>query len=36
VRFGWIDHLFLSIACLAVIAFFLFNGGGDEVEYRKG
>jgi len=26
VRFGWIDHLFLSIACLAVIAFYLLNG----------
>ena len=26
VRFGWIDHLFLTIACLAVIAFYLLNG----------
>ncbi|WP_186594767.1 hypothetical protein [Synechococcus sp. PROS-7-1] len=26
VRFGWIDHLFLTIACLAVIAFYLLTG----------
>ena len=25
-RFGWIDHLLLTIACLAVIAFYLLNG----------
>ena len=30
VRFGWIDHLFLTIACLAVIAFYLLTG--DEAE----
>ena len=32
VRFGWIDHLFLTIACLAVIAFYLLSG--DEAEAK--
>jgi len=30
VRFGWIDHLFRTIACRAVIAFYLLTG--DEAE----
>ena len=30
VRYGWIDHLFLAIACLAVLAFYLLNDAEDE------
>ena len=37
VRFGWIDHLFLTIACLAVIAFYLLNGGdAEDVDPKDG
>ena len=31
VRFGWIDHLVLAIACLAVLAFYLLNDAEDEL-----
>ena len=36
VRFGRIDHLFLSIACLAVIAFYLLNGDGAGASKDEG
>ena len=35
VRYGWIDHLFLSIACLAVLAFYLLNNGEDELAEQE-
>ena len=35
VRFGWIDHLFLSIACLAVLVFYLLKGDDGEAENPK-
>ena len=35
VRYGWIDHLFLSIACLAVLAFYLLNDGEDKLAEQE-
>ena len=35
VRFGWIDHLFLSVACLAVLIFYLLKGDDVEAEDPK-
>ena len=32
VRYGWIDHLFLAVACLAVLVFYLLNDEGDPVQ----
>ena len=35
VRYGWIDHLFLAIASLAVLAFYLLNDAEDELEEQE-
>ena len=35
VRFGWIDHLFLAIACLAVLAFYLLSDTEDELPEQE-
>ena len=32
VRYGWVDHLFLAIACLAVLAFYLLNDEEDPIQ----
>jgi len=32
VRYGWIDHLFLTVACLAVLAFYLLNDEEDSIQ----
>ena len=35
VRYGWVDHLFLAIACLAVLAFYLLNDAEDELAEQE-
>ena len=30
VQYGWVDHLFLAIACIAVLTFYLLNDAEDE------
>ena len=35
VQYGWVDHLFLAIACLAVLAFYLLNDAEDELPEQE-
>ena len=32
VEYGWVDHLFLAIACLAVLSFYLLSDEEDELQ----
>ena len=35
VEYGWIDHLFLAIACLAVLSFYLLSDEEDELQEQQ-
>ena len=35
VEYGWVDHLFLAIACLAVLSFYLISDEEDELQEQQ-
>jgi len=35
VRFGWVDHLFLTVASLSVVVFYLFTEDGSAAVNRQ-
>ena len=35
VEYGWVDHLFLAIACLAVLSFYLLSDEEDELQEQQ-
>ena len=35
VEYGWVDHLFLAIACMAVLAYYLLNEAEDALPEQE-
>ena len=35
VEYGWVDHLFLAIACLALLSFYLLSDEEDELQQQQ-